>query len=141
MRRSSKTKTRSSRRTPDFSDLHLKAASLLGLIRAERANLAKALEEWRLATARVVKAASSLRNQFTDLPSAAEVQNARKRIKTLSGRQRQILEKILAGSSNKAIAFELRLSEKTVETHRARLMRKVGANSLPELTRIVLRAR
>ena len=54
--------------------------------------------------------------------------------------QRQILDKVIEGVPNKTIAFELGLSEKTVETHRGRLMRKVGANSLPDLVRIVLRA-
>ena len=83
--------------------------------------------------------ARALRNQFTDLPSEAEVQNARKQIEALSRRrQRQILERLLAGSPNKAIAFELGLSVKTFETHRARLMRKVGAHSLPELMRMCL---
>jgi len=142
MRRSRKKRNPASRRTPDLlEDLHQQADSLLSSIRTGRADLAKALQEWRLVTAQVVKAASSLQNQFTDLPTEAEVQDARKRIKTLSGRQRQILEKILAGAPNKAIAFDLGLSEKTVETHRSRLMRKVGASSLPELMRIVLRAR
>jgi two-component system response regulator FixJ len=54
---------------------------------------------------------------------------------TLSRRQQDVLRAILAGEANKAIAYELGVSEKTVETHRARVMRKFGATSLVELVR------
>jgi two-component system response regulator FixJ len=50
---------------------------------------------------------------------------------TLSPRQRDVLQRIMAGQPNKVMAFELGLSEKTVETHRARLMQKLQANTLP----------
>jgi FixJ family two-component response regulator len=54
----------------------------------------------------------------------------------LSRRQRRVLEGILAGEANKAIAYELGLSTKTVETHRARVMEKLHATSLAELVRL-----
>jgi two-component system response regulator FixJ len=54
----------------------------------------------------------------------------------LSPRQRRVLQGILAGNPNKAIAFDLGVSIKTVETHRARLMVKLQADSLAELVRI-----
>jgi len=59
---------------------------------------------------------------------------------TLSSRQRHVLEGVVAGKPNKAIAFELGLSEKTVETHRARVMKKLGAGSFADLVRLVLLA-
>ena len=76
-----------------------------------------------------------------DMPREAEIQEAARRLKTLSRRQQQILDKVIASVPNKEIAFDLGLSEKTVETHRARLMRKLGARSLQDLMRLVLRAR
>jgi FixJ family two-component response regulator len=47
---------------------------------------------------------------------------------------------VVAGESNKAIAFDLGLSQKTVETHRARVMKKLQAKSLAQLVRIASRA-
>jgi DNA-binding CsgD family transcriptional regulator len=54
----------------------------------------------------------------------------------LSPMQRRVLEGILAGKPNKTIAFDLGVSAKTVETHRARVMLKLQAESLVELVRI-----
>ncbi|GIW41192.1 MAG: DNA-binding response regulator [Candidatus Binatia bacterium] len=56
----------------------------------------------------------------------------------LSPRERQVLEGVVSGKTNKLIAYELRLSPKTVEVHRARLMRKLGASSVAELVRLGL---
>jgi DNA-binding NarL/FixJ family response regulator len=58
----------------------------------------------------------------------------------LSPRQRSVLEGILAGQANKTIAFDLGVSTKTVETHRARVMQRFGATSFAELVRICCRA-
>ena len=54
----------------------------------------------------------------------------------LSPRQRRVLEGILAGKPNKSIAFDLGVSIKTVETHRARVMVKFHVESLAELVRM-----
>ena len=58
----------------------------------------------------------------------------------LSMRERQVLEGLLAGWPNKTIARRLGLSPRTVEIHRARLMDKMQASSLPELVRLALAA-
>jgi DNA-binding NarL/FixJ family response regulator len=58
----------------------------------------------------------------------------------LSERQRSVLQGVLAGEANKAIAYELGISVKTVETHRARIMQKFHAESLAELLRCCLTA-
>lgn len=57
---------------------------------------------------------------------------SRDRIATLSGRERAVLEGLLAGGTNKTIARTLGLSPRTVEIHRARVMETLGAHTLPE---------
>jgi len=56
----------------------------------------------------------------------------------LTSRQRQILQLVAEGRQNKEIAQILQVSVKTVEFHRSRLMAKVGARSIAELTRIAI---
>jgi two-component system, LuxR family, response regulator FixJ len=63
------------------------------------------------------------------------------RIASLSGRERQVLDGLVAGNANKTIAFELGISPRTVEIYRANLMTKMHAKSLSELIRITLAAR
>jgi two-component system, chemotaxis family, CheB/CheR fusion protein len=62
------------------------------------------------------------------------------KIENLTPRQRQILNLVLAGSPSKNIAADLRISQRTVDNHRAAIMRKVGAKSLSALIRIALAA-
>ena len=56
----------------------------------------------------------------------------------LTARQREVLALVLAGSASKTIAFELGISQRTVENHRASIMRKTGTKSLPALARLAL---
>jgi two-component system, LuxR family, response regulator FixJ len=58
----------------------------------------------------------------------------------LSPREREVLEGLLAGLPNKSIAYDLGISPRTVEIHRARVMDKMGARSLSELIRLALAA-
>tara|TARA_R110000787_G_scaffold57667_26_gene131661 strand:- start:62 stop:703 length:642 start_codon:yes stop_codon:yes gene_type:complete len=60
------------------------------------------------------------------------------RIDALSGREREILDLVVEGQSNKVIGRALGISYKTVEAHRARLMRKMGVASFAELMQVVL---
>lgn len=62
------------------------------------------------------------------------------RIARLSGREREVLDGLLAGKANKVIAHDLDISPRTVEVYRANLMTKMSANSLSELVRMALRA-
>jgi two-component system response regulator FixJ len=62
------------------------------------------------------------------------------RIATLSGREREVMDGLLAGKANKVIAHDLDISPRTVEIYRANLMTKMHANSLSELVRMALRA-
>lgn len=57
----------------------------------------------------------------------------------LTYREREIVQLIAAGSSNKEVATTLGISVKTVETHRAKIMRKLGINSIVELVRFAVR--
>ena len=62
------------------------------------------------------------------------------RLASLTSREREILDQVVAGKHNKAIASELAISHKTVEFHRAKIMDKMEADSVAELVRIVLAA-
>jgi two-component system response regulator FixJ len=62
----------------------------------------------------------------------------RERAATLSERERQVLEGLVAGKANKIIAFDLGISPRTVEVYRANVMTKMEANSLSELVRMAL---
>jgi two-component system CheB/CheR fusion protein len=67
-------------------------------------------------------------------------QSALAKIKSLTGRQRQILDMVLTGSPSKIIAADLHISQRTVDNHRAAIMRKIGAKSLSTLIKIALTA-
>lgn len=68
------------------------------------------------------------------------VSSSRQRIAALTPREHDVLRHLIAGHPNKIIAFELGISARTVENHRARLMVKMQADSLAELVRISLEA-
>jgi FixJ family two-component response regulator len=68
---------------------------------------------------------------------AARDQHAsiRRRLAALTPREREVLDRVVAGKLNKQIAADLGTSEKTVKVHRARMMRKMGVDSLAGLVR------
>lgn len=72
--------------------------------------------------------------------AAQEAQEAEARIAALSPREAEVLTGMVAGQQNKLIAQELRISPRTVEIHRANLMAKLQARSLPEAVRLALSA-
>lgn len=69
-----------------------------------------------------------------------EIGQVRTRLQSLKHREREVLKGLLAGYPNKTIAHELGLSPRTVEVHRANVMAKMGASSLPKLVRMTLLA-
>jgi two-component system response regulator FixJ len=60
------------------------------------------------------------------------------RVASLTPREREVLQRLVAGLPNKTIAYDLGTSPRTVEVQRARVMEKMGARSLAELVRMVL---
>ncbi|MCT8998557.1 response regulator FixJ [Chelativorans intermedius] len=62
----------------------------------------------------------------------------RERLEQLTRRERQVMTGIVAGLPNKTIAYDLDISPRTVEVHRANVMAKMNAKNLPELVRMVL---
>jgi len=63
------------------------------------------------------------------------------RLATLTPRERQVLELVVAGLLNKQIAGELGAAEKTIKVHRGRVMKKMQADSVAELVRMTQKAR
>jgi two-component system response regulator FixJ len=69
-----------------------------------------------------------------------EAAEAAKRIGTLSRRERQVLDALSAGRPNKVIAYDLGISVRTVEVHRARMLERLGIRSLAEAIRLAVLA-
>ncbi len=73
--------------------------------------------------------------------SGKEHRELRERFERLTRRETEVMEQIVQGAANKEVAARLGLSPKTVEVHRANVMRKTGAGSLAELVRMHVAAR
>jgi two-component system, LuxR family, response regulator FixJ len=71
---------------------------------------------------------------------AREATEAAHRIAALSPRERQVLDALVAGRPNKQIAFDLGISVRTVEVHRARMMERLGTRQLAEAIRLAVMA-
>jgi two-component system CheB/CheR fusion protein len=71
---------------------------------------------------------------------AAQRETARTIVAALTSRQQQIMDMVLAGHPSKNIAADLGISQRTVENHRAAIMRKTGSASLPALARLAVAA-
>lgn len=70
----------------------------------------------------------------------AERASLLQKLASLSSREREVLEGLIAGKPNKVIAFDLGISPRTVEIYRANVMTKTGAGSLSDLVRMALLA-
>lgn len=71
----------------------------------------------------------------------AEAVAAKNLLASLTPRERGVLDKLVQGRSNKVVAYELGISPRTVEIHRAHIMGKMEASSLSDLVRVVLAAK
>ncbi|GAA3969244.1 response regulator transcription factor [Allohahella marinimesophila] len=64
-----------------------------------------------------------------------------KKIASLTPRETEIMDLMIAGNANKVIAIDLNISQRTVEIHRSRVMQKMGTHSLAQLVQMVMTAR
>ena len=87
---------------------------------------------------KAIELALSLPRQSDRNREAAE---AAQRVAALSPRERQVLDALVAGRPNKVIAYDLSISVRTVEVHRARMMERLGVRQLAEAIRIAVLAR
>lgn len=81
---------------------------------------------------------SALRQGDASRRERAESDDVRARFESLTPRERQVFRLVAGGISNKNIARQLDLSEKTVEFHRAKVMSKMRAESVADLVRLSL---
>ncbi|MGN6498508.1 MAG: response regulator transcription factor [Tsuneonella sp.] len=95
-----------------------------------------------LAPARLAQALASVADEAQAHAEARmRMMEARDRIARLSQREREVLDWLTEGNSNKTIARELEISPRTVEIHRANMMSKLGAKHAAEAVRLRLEAR
>jgi len=80
----------------------------------------------------------ALRTDKTNREKQQENAQAEAKFALLSPREIQVLQGIVAGKQNKVISAELNISLKTVEAHRASVMKKMSVKSVPELVKLVL---
>jgi FixJ family two-component response regulator len=66
----------------------------------------------------------------------AEIRQIKQRVESLTPREHEVLVLVTAGMLNKQIAYDLKLSENTIKTHRAHIMQKMKAESLADLVRL-----
>jgi two-component system response regulator FixJ len=81
---------------------------------------------------------SALSNAATPEQEDEQKRQRKARFDSLSPRERDALAGVIAGKPNKIMAYELGISQRTIEVHRAALMTKTGASSLSELIRMAL---
>jgi two-component system response regulator FixJ len=98
--------------------------------------LEKPFDEEKLLTSvrRALEISSNARSR------KAEARAAKTLLDSLTPRERGVLDKLVQGRSNKVVAYELGISPRTVEIHRAHIMGKMDASSLSDLVRVVLAA-
>ena len=71
---------------------------------------------------------------------SARSAEAAMRVASLTKRDREVMDLVVAGAANKLIAARLGISQRTVETHRATVMQKLKARSISELVRLAIAA-
>ena len=144
-------------RLPGMSGLELQAAlrerscDLPVIVISGHADVTLAVEAMRLGALTVLEKPFPLDRLKTHIQEALELDRSRRetnllrdqardRLAALTSREREVLDLIARGQTNKQIAAQLHLTLRAIEDRRARLMRRVGATSLAELLAIVQQA-
>lgn len=83
----------------------------------------------------------ALQQDKTRRAARLEERVIRERLETLTPREAEVMERVVSGQANKVIAMDLGVSQRTVELHRARVMRKLRMRSLAELVQAVGKVR
>ncbi|MDF2387180.1 response regulator transcription factor [Nostoc ellipsosporum NOK] len=89
---------------------------------------------------RLLNAIDKAFERMRESNGASRTDAARTQLANLSAREREVLDGLAAGFPNKTIAYDLGISPRTVEVHRANLMQKLGARSLSEALRVTFTA-
>ncbi|MGZ9103817.1 MAG: response regulator transcription factor [Rhodoplanes sp.] len=80
--------------------------------------------------------AQGMQIAFDSKSRTAQREEIVRRLQTLTTREREVMDLVVAGASNKAVAAQLGISPRTVEVYRKRVMEKMQARTLPDLVRI-----
>ncbi|WP_439476799.1 response regulator FixJ [Brevundimonas sp.] len=107
-------------------------------IEAVRAGVRDFIEKPFDDDALVVSIRAAIANQAQAAEHAGRDTELRERLASLSSRERQVLDGLVAGQANKVIAYDLEISPRTVEVYRANVMTKMQARSLSELVRMTI---
>ncbi len=86
----------------------------------------------------LVEAIKRAANRLDEVFELEDVSAIRSHYEQLSDREREIMSAVVTGLPNKTIAYDLSISPRTVEVHRANIMAKMQAGSLPELVRMTI---
>jgi len=79
---------------------------------------------------------ASIREAFSRTGDSKKIAEFRKCHASLTSREQEVMKHVVAGMSNKDIAELLRVSNRTIEVHRSKMMKKMEAESLPDLVRM-----
>jgi len=109
-------------------------------VRAMKAGAGDFLEKPFARDALLAAVRRALERNATAVDNASQGDQIRSRIAILTPREREVFGLVVSGKQSKVIAHELGASPRTVEIHRARMMKKLNAGSLQELVRMAIAA-